>query len=94
MDLEQTCLGHTEPVTGVTFSFDGRYLISGGRDRTVRLWDTATGQIKLLLDGGSRSVLSVASSRNGLSIAAGNADGTTRLWQISQIVGAESVPSP
>jgi len=35
---------HTERVTGVAFSADGGYLLTGSWDKTLRLRDTATGQ--------------------------------------------------
>jgi hypothetical protein len=39
------CLqGHVDGVTGVDISADGRYLLTGSLDNTVRLWDAATGK--------------------------------------------------
>ena len=38
-DLE----GHTRGVTSVAFSPDGRILVTGSEDRTVRLWELPGG---------------------------------------------------
>ena len=35
--------GHTESVTSVAFSPDGRHIVSGSDDKTIQIWDAQTG---------------------------------------------------
>jgi WD40 repeat protein len=58
-------VGHTAPVTTMTFSQDGRYLLSGGEDNALRLWDLNSGQDLRRLPGTVRPVSRVALSPDG-----------------------------
>jgi len=65
----QTLEGHTDWVNSVAFSPDGKQIVSGSNDRTVRRWDAATGQQLLpALEGHIAPVYSVAFSPNGKQI--------------------------
>lgn len=42
--LIQTLSGHTGPVSSVDYSRDGKWIVSGGHDRTVKLWGRNDGE--------------------------------------------------
>ncbi|KAG9090935.1 hypothetical protein FS749_000190 [Ceratobasidium sp. UAMH 11750] len=73
---------HTgEAINSISVSPDGRRIVSGSSDKTVRIWDAHTGAAVLgPLQGHSGSVWSVAFSSDGLRIASGSDDKTVRIW--------------
>jgi WD40 repeat protein len=75
--------GHTAIVEGLACSPDGRRLATGSDDRTIKLWDTTTGEEVFTLRGHTSGVLSVAFSPDGRRIASGSYDQTVRVWDTS-----------
>jgi serine/threonine protein kinase/WD40 repeat protein len=74
--------GHLRRVNAVAVSMDGLRALSGGQDRTVRLWDVATSaeQRRFYHDG---PVSAVALSADGRLALSGSSDRSVRLWDLS-----------
>ncbi|MBN9122326.1 MAG: sigma-70 family RNA polymerase sigma factor [Planctomycetes bacterium] len=66
-------------VRDAVFSPDGKRIVSGGTDGTVRMWDTDTGK-ELWGWKQSRDVLAVAFLPDGKRAVSGDAEGTIRVW--------------
>ena len=76
----RTFEGHSGAVTSVCLSFDGRYLLSGSTDATVKLWEIASGQCLRTFAGHGDAVTSVSLSADGRFALSGSADRTLRVW--------------
>ena len=72
--------GHRGAVTSVCLSFDGRYVLSGSTDATVKMWEAASGQCLRTFAGHADAVTSVAFSADGRFALSGSADRTLRVW--------------
>jgi WD40 repeat protein len=78
-------IGHTQPLTSLAFTPDGRTLASGSEDRTVRLWHVGTARELFSLEGHPARVRCVAFAPDGRTLASGgdtaNGMGEVRLWR-------------
>ncbi|MBL1173668.1 protein kinase domain-containing protein [Pantanalinema sp. GBBB05] len=78
-----TLAGHTSYVNVLALSPDGETLISGSADKTIKLWDLATGQELQTLTGHTSFVNALAVSPDGSTLVSGSADRTIRVWDLA-----------
>ncbi len=81
-----TLEGHSDSVTALAFSPDGKVVAASSLDKTVILWDVHSHEMVNTLQH-NNSVLSVVFSQNGAAIATGGGSlqqpqGEARLWDM------------
>jgi len=83
-DDVKTMTGHNGGVYSLAFSGDGKLLVTGGGDRTVRLWDGETGASLGAFDGQHDGVVrAVAITPAGGRVISGGDDKVVRVWDVA-----------
>ena len=77
-----TLTGNASWVLSVAVTPDGRQIVSGSDDGTVKIWDLETGNQVRTLTGHIDGVLSVAVTRDGRQIVSGSRDNTVNVWDL------------
>jgi WD40 repeat protein len=62
---------------------DGRYVVSGSKDETLRVWDLTTGETKRTLQGHTNGVSAVAVTPDSRYVVSGSYDKTLRVWDLT-----------
>ena len=73
--------GHTGSVESVSFSPDGKRIISASKDKSICILDAQTGQCLQILKGHTDYVNSASFSPDGRRIVSASGDGTVRIWE-------------
>jgi len=73
---------HSDWVKSVAISPDGQTLVSGSRDKTIKVWNLHTGKLSRNFAGHSDTVETVAISADGHIIVSGSHDKTIKVWNL------------
>ena len=83
VSVVRTLTRHFDSVNSVAISPDGQTLVSGSRDKTIKIWQLSTGRELRTLTGHSNGVSSVAISPDGQTLVSASIDKTIKIWQLS-----------
>src|ERR1700694_2093853 len=75
-----TYRGHSAGVHAVAWSPDSKRIVSGSDDKTLQVWDAATGEHVLKYSRHTNGVTSVAWSPDGRRVVSGSLDRTVQVW--------------
>ena len=75
-----TLKGHTDTITSLSFSMDGKTLVSGGKDNAVLLWNIETEKMIPLYAEHDKVVNFVGYTSDGNSLITGSSDNTVKVW--------------
>ncbi|KAI8099087.1 WD repeat domain-containing protein 83-like protein [Halteromyces radiatus] len=79
----RTITGHKGPINALRYNTSGQYCLSGGKDRSVRLWNPTSGLHLHSYEGHGREVLGLSVSQDNARIASCGADKAVILWDVS-----------
>jgi len=74
--------GHSGRISVTVVSPDGKFLLSGSEDKTLRLWNLSGGNCIRVFRGHTGRISSAAISPDGKFLISGSDDKTIRLWEI------------
>jgi hypothetical protein len=75
-------LDYNAEIWAYEFSSDGKRVLTGSQDHTVRLWDVETGHCLRVLEGHTNGIWGLAWSADGQRALSGSQDNTVRLWDV------------
>jgi len=78
-----TSVTHTGTVSSIAFSPDGKVMVSGSLDKSIKLWNAGSGRLLRTLTGHSGVVSSVAFSPDGRTTVSGSSEGILRFWDVA-----------
>ncbi|MFM6307975.1 MAG: WD40 repeat domain-containing protein, partial [Dolichospermum sp.] len=77
-----TLKAHSDWVRAIAITPDGKTVISGSDDTTIKAWDLVTGQEKLTFEGHNNYVTAVAITPDGKTVISSSWDRTTKVWDL------------
>ena len=80
--LVNTLTGHSDGVDSLAISPDGKILVSGSGDKSIKIWNLPTGKLKSTLTGHSSGVNYLAITPDAKTLVSASWDDTIKIWNL------------
>jgi hypothetical protein len=71
-------------IFAVTFSPDSTLLAAAGADRTIRIWEVATGKLQMMIEDHADWIFDLAFSPDGKQLASASRDKTSKVFDVAK----------
>lgn len=82
--LKSTIYGHSEIVTSVAITSDSKYIVSGSRDMSLRIWKFSERKQVSILQGHTGYISSISLSQDDKLIISGSWDMNVKIWSLPE----------
>ena len=89
--LLRTFSGHTNEVTDMLVTLDRKFLISSSKDKTIRIWNIATGKEEHQFTDHTWAVTDIDMDAFGLYLVSGGLDGVVNVYSLKDRTKLKSV---
>lgn len=86
--------GHFDVMSCVDYSPDGQYLVTGGNDHKVKVWNSSNGFCFVTFTEHTGGITGVTFTKNGKSIVSSSLDGTVRAFDLHRYRNFRTFTSP
>lgn len=80
--IHDSAVEHEWILSSITVTPDGKHVISGADDKTVKIWDLKTGRLKHSFEGHTDTVIAIAVTPDGRKIVSGSFDRKIIVWDL------------
>lgn len=80
---QRTFVGHSDAVTSVCFSPDNKFIVSGSSDKTIKVWDIASGSQMKDFTEHIETINALEFTKDGKYLLSASDDHTLKLWDIN-----------